>query len=146
MSVTRPAVAGRRGEYPLARMSGNLVIEPFEIAVDDATLDDLRARLRATRFPEQLPDAGWDYGTEREYLRELVTYWAEQYDWPARQARMNAFDHFRTEIDGTGVHFLHRAVEGRGRAADRPDPRLAGFVRRVPRRDRAAARPRRARR
>jgi microsomal epoxide hydrolase len=95
-------------------MSGNLVTEPFEIDVDDATLDDLRRRLRATRFPAQLPDAGWDYGTEREYLRELVTYWAEEYDWPARQARMNAFDHFRTEIDGTGVHFLHAPskVEG----------------------------------
>ena len=82
-------------------MSGNLTIEPFRVDVDDATLDDLRARLRNTRFPQQLPDAGWDYGTEREYLRELVTYWADAYDWPARQARMNAFDHFRTEIDGT---------------------------------------------
>ena len=66
-------------------MSGNLTIQPFSVDVDDATLDDLRARLRNTRFPAQLPDAGWDYGTEREYLRELVTYWAEEYDWPARQ-------------------------------------------------------------
>jgi microsomal epoxide hydrolase len=91
-----------------------LTIEPFTVDVDDATLDDLRARLRNTRFPAQLPDAGWDYGTELGYLRELVTYWAEQYDWPARQARMNAFDHFRTEIDGTGVHFVHAPspVEG----------------------------------
>ncbi len=95
-------------------MSGNLTIEPFRVDVDDTILDDLRARLRNTRFPAQLPDAGWDYGTEREYLRQLVTYWAEEYDWPARQARMNAFDHFRTEIDGTGVHFLHAPspVEG----------------------------------
>ncbi len=95
-------------------MSGNLAIEPFAVDVDDTVLDDLRARLRNTRFPAQLPDAGWDYGTEREYLRELVTYWADEYDWPARQARMNAFDHFRTEIDGTGVHFLHAPspVEG----------------------------------
>src|SRR4051812_16396469 len=87
-------------------MSGNLTIQPFSVDVDDATLDDLRTRLRATRFPAQLPDAGWDYGTELGYLQELVTYWAEEYDWPARQARMNTFDHFRTEIDGTGVHFL----------------------------------------
>jgi hypothetical protein len=95
-------------------MSSNLVIEPFEIAVDGATLDDLRTRLRNTRFPAQLPDAGWDYGTERDYLRELVTYWAGEYDWPTRQARMNAFDHFRTEIDGTGVDFIHAPspVEG----------------------------------
>jgi microsomal epoxide hydrolase len=95
-------------------MSPELAIAPFRVDVDDATLDDLRARLRNTRFPAQLPDAGWDYGTEREYLRELVTYWAEEYDWPARQARMNAFEHFRTEIDGTGVHFIHAPspVEG----------------------------------
>jgi len=97
----------RRGEYPLADMDGTLLIEPFEVAVDDAILTDLRARLRNTRFPAQLPDAGWDYGTEREYLRALVAYWAEEYDWPARQARMNAFEHFRTAIDGTGVHFIH---------------------------------------
>src|SRR3954470_18345919 len=95
-------------------MSPDLAIEPFRVDVARANLDDLRARLRNTRFPAQLPDAGWDYGTEREYLRELVTYWAEEYDWPARQARMNAFDHLRTEIDGTGVHFIHAPskVEG----------------------------------
>jgi pimeloyl-ACP methyl ester carboxylesterase len=84
-----------------------LAIEPFEIDVDDATLTDLRDRLRRTRFPEQIPGAAWDYGTELGYLRELVSYWADGYDWAARQARMNAFDHFRTEIDGTGIHFLH---------------------------------------
>lgn len=95
-------------------MTTALTISPFHVDVDDATLTDLRDRLRRTRFPAQLPDAGWDYGTEREYLRELVTYWAEEYDWAARQARMNAFDHFRTEIDGTGVHFIHAPspVEG----------------------------------
>jgi microsomal epoxide hydrolase len=84
-----------------------IAIEPFRIDVDDAILADLRERLRRARFPAQIPDAAWDYGTEREYLKQLVAYWAEGYDWQARQARMNAFDHFRTEIDGTGVHFLH---------------------------------------
>ena len=84
-----------------------LAIEPFRIDVDDTVLADLRDRLRRARFPEQLPDAGWDYGTERDYLKQLVAYWAEGYDWRAREARMNAFDQFRTEIDGTGVHFLH---------------------------------------
>ena len=95
-------------------MTTALTISPFHVDVDDATLTDLRDRLRRTRFPAQLPDAGWDYGTEREYLRELVTYWAEEYDWASRQARMNAFDHFRTEIDGTGIHFIHAPspVEG----------------------------------
>ena len=84
-----------------------LTLEPFRIDVDDAVLGDLRERLRRARFPAQIPDAGWDYGTEREYLKQLVAYWAEGYDWRGREARMNAFDQFRTEIDGTGVHFLH---------------------------------------
>ncbi|MEX2253893.1 MAG: epoxide hydrolase family protein [Acidimicrobiia bacterium] len=93
---------------------GGVTIEPFAIDVDDGVLSDLRERLRRARFPAQIPDAAWDYGTEREYLKQLVAYWAEAYDWHARQARMNAFDHFRTEIDGTGVHFLHvrSPVEG----------------------------------
>ena len=53
----------------------SLAIEPFTIAVPDAELDDLRARLARTRLSQQLPDAGWDYGTERGYLAELVAYW-----------------------------------------------------------------------
>jgi len=84
-----------------------LSIEPFTIEVSDAVLVDLQDRLRRTRFPEQLPDAGWDYGTEREYLRSLVSYWSEGYDWRAREARMNTYPQFTTEIDGTRVHFLH---------------------------------------
>jgi pimeloyl-ACP methyl ester carboxylesterase len=89
-------------------------ITPFRIEVEDAVLADLRDRLRRARFPQQLPDAGWDYGTERGYLQQLVAYWSEGYDWRAREARMNSFEQFRTEIDGTGIHFLHvrSPVEG----------------------------------
>jgi pimeloyl-ACP methyl ester carboxylesterase len=86
---------------------GTLSIEPFTVDVDDGVLVDLRERLRRARFPEQMPGAGWDYGTERGYLRSMVSYWAEAYDWRSREARMNELDHFRTEIDGAGVHFIH---------------------------------------
>jgi pimeloyl-ACP methyl ester carboxylesterase len=82
-------------------------LEPFKVDVPQAVLDDLHERLARARFPEQLLDAGWDYGTELGYLRELTDYWRDTYDWRAREARMNAFDHFTTEIDGTGVHFVH---------------------------------------
>ena len=58
-----------------------LAIEPFRIEIDDAVLADLRERLRRARFPAQIPDAGRDLGTEREYLKQLVAYWAEGYDW-----------------------------------------------------------------
>ena len=81
--------------------------EPFKVDVPQAVLDDLRERLARARFPEQLPDAGWDYGTELGFLRDFVAYWKDEYDWRAREARMNELDHFTTEIDGTNVHFVH---------------------------------------
>jgi len=82
-------------------------IEPFRIEVPDAVLDDLRARLARTRLPDQIEGAGWDYGTERGYLQELIAHWRSAYDWRIHEARLNAFPQFRTEIDGQRVHFLH---------------------------------------
>jgi pimeloyl-ACP methyl ester carboxylesterase len=85
----------------------SLTIEPFTIAVPDADLDDLRARLTRTRLSDQIPGAGWDYGTERDYLAELVAYWRDEYDWRRAEKALNAFDNYLTEIDGTRVHFIH---------------------------------------
>ncbi len=82
-------------------------IEPYRIDVPEQVLDDLRERLARTRFPAEIADAGWDYGTDATYLRELVDYWHRGYDWRARERWLNSFPHFRTEIDGAGVHFLH---------------------------------------
>jgi len=86
-------------------------IEPFRVHVEDAVLDDLRERLARTRFPDQIPDAGWDYGTELGYLRELCAYWQEQFDWRAWEARLNAFEQFTTEVDGQPLHFIHARSE-----------------------------------
>ncbi len=82
-------------------------IEKFEIHVDDAVLDDLRARLARTRFTDQIPGSEWDYGTDGAYLRELCEYWREKYDWRRHEAHLNQFDHFRTNIDGQTMHFIH---------------------------------------
>lgn len=84
-----------------------LRIVPFTVDVPDAVLVDLHDRLSRTRFPEQIPGAGWDYGTELGYVRDLVTYWNESYDWRKQEARLNSFEQFVTEIDGQRVHFLH---------------------------------------
>lgn len=81
--------------------------EPFVIDVPQATLDDLHERLSRARFPQQIPDAAWDYGTELSYLRDFVAYWRGSYDWRKTEGRLNALDHFTTEIDGTNVHFIH---------------------------------------
>src|SRR5438034_1165364 len=82
-------------------------IERFEIRVDDAVLDDLRRRLAHTRFPDQIEGTGWEYGISVDYLRELVEYWREHYDWRAQEARLNELAHFRTCIDGQSIHFIH---------------------------------------
>jgi microsomal epoxide hydrolase len=82
-------------------------IEPFAIHVDDAVLDDLRARLAIARLPDQIPGTGWEYGFPTDYLRELVDHWRDRYDWRAHEARLNELAHFRTTIDGQSIHFVH---------------------------------------
>src|SRR5204863_1677878 len=89
-------------------------IEPFRVAVPDAVLVDLRERLARTRFPDEIPDSGWTYGTSLAYLRELVAYWRERFDWRAAEARLNALPQFRARVGGLGIHFIH--VRGAGPA------------------------------
>ncbi len=82
-------------------------IEAFPIEVDDAVLLDLHHRLVRTRLPDTIEGAGWEYGIPVDYLRQLVEYWRDTYDWRAEEARLNTFDHFRTTIDGQRIHFVH---------------------------------------
>ncbi len=82
-------------------------ITPFEVAVSDDDLGDLADRLARTRWPEREAVDDWSQGVPLDYLRSVCRYWADGYDWRAREARLNAFAQFRTEIDGLGVHFLH---------------------------------------
>ena len=86
-------------------------IVPFTIAVSDTELEDLRSRLRHTRWPDAETVAGtdepWSQGMPLHFAQELAEHWASGYDWRATEARLNGFDQFRTEIDGLGIHFLH---------------------------------------
>jgi pimeloyl-ACP methyl ester carboxylesterase len=82
-------------------------VESFRIEVPDAELDDLRTRLRATRWPERETVDDWSQGVPLAYLTELCDHWAGEYDWRATEARLNALPQFRTEIDGLGIHFVH---------------------------------------
>jgi pimeloyl-ACP methyl ester carboxylesterase len=82
-------------------------IQQYRIDVPDAVLDDLRDRLRRTRFPAAAPDGSWDYGAERGWLEDLVTYWAEKFDWRGHEERLNRWDHFTTTLRGEHIHFLH---------------------------------------
>ena len=85
-------------------------ITPFEIKVSDAVLSDLRERLARTRFPGQIDGANWDYGTELSYLRELVAYWKDRFDWRAQERLLNSFPQFTTPIDDHRCTFRARAV------------------------------------
>jgi len=81
--------------------------EPFVVEFDDASVDDLRARLRATIWPDQLSDSGWEYGTDLAYIRELCDHWAERFDWDRFRGRANAHPQMVTEIDGERIHAVH---------------------------------------
>ncbi len=83
-------------------------IRPFTIDVEQSVLDDLAARLAATRWPDAEPVDDWTQGVPLAYAKELATYWAEQYDWRASEAALNRFDHFVTEIQGLDIHFIHQ--------------------------------------
>jgi pimeloyl-ACP methyl ester carboxylesterase len=83
------------------------IVTPLRIETSASDLADLGERLRRTRWPERETVGDWSQGVPLDYLQELCRYWAEEYDWPAREARLNSLPHFRTEIDGIGIHFLH---------------------------------------
>ena len=87
-------------------------IQSFNVHIPQATLDDLRKRLSRTRWPDEVEGAGWDYGTNLDYLKELMAYWQHEYDWQAQEAQLNQFAQFRAEIDGVGIHFIHERGKG----------------------------------
>lgn len=92
---------------------------PFRLEVPDADLADLRARLARTRWPDQAPGVPWATGTDLAFMREAIAHWRDGFDWPAQQARLNAFPQYRVALDGIDLHYLH--VPG-VRAPDAPEP------------------------
>ena len=90
---------------------GVALVERFRIHVADEVLDDLRARLRRTRWPDQVAGIGWKQGTELNWLRRLVSYWTREFDWRLWEQRLNTLDHFVWK----DIHFVYkRAASGRG--------------------------------
>ena len=83
-------------------------VHPFRISVPDADLTDLRERLNRTRWPERECVPDWSQGIPLDYTRDLAGYWADGYDWRAREAALNRFDQFVTDIDGVDIHFIHQ--------------------------------------
>ena len=82
-------------------------IRPFILDIPQQELDDLKARIDLTRWPEKEPVSDWSQGTPLAVLQDLVAYWRDEYDWRRCEARLNALGQYITEIDGLDIHFLH---------------------------------------
>jgi pimeloyl-ACP methyl ester carboxylesterase len=86
--------------------------EPFKIDVPPSVIDDLRERLARTRFAPEFANSEWQYGTNLDYLKQLVEYWRTGYDWGRVQQEINSFSHYKTEIEGIPIHFIHERGKG----------------------------------
>jgi pimeloyl-ACP methyl ester carboxylesterase len=90
-------------------------IQPFRISIPQEVLDDLHERLARTRWPDEVHGAGWCYGANLAYIRELAEYWQTTFDWRAQEERLNGLPHYRAVVDGLGIHLVHERGKG-------PDP------------------------
>lgn len=96
----------------MSQPSQPLGITPFTIQVEEQVIADLRARIHQTRWPDQIPGIGWEQGTDLDELRQLLGYWADEFDWRAQERELNRFHHFRAELDGVHIHFVHERARG----------------------------------
>jgi len=87
-------------------------MQPFKINVPDSVLADLKQRLAATRWPDEIPGSGWTYGSNLAYIKELVDYWRTRYDWRAHERRLNAMPQFTAEVEGLTIHFAYQKGKG----------------------------------
>ena len=88
--------------------ANNDQIVPFTISIPDSAISDLKQRLALTRLPDQISDTSWEYGTDIDYLSELVEYWQNDFDWREQESQLNQYDQFITEVDGLDMHFIHQ--------------------------------------
>src|SRR5262245_59172922 len=87
-----------------AQAGGDTKVVPFKINVPEAVLADLKQRLKNARLPDEIDGAGWSYGTNLAYLKELIVYWRDKFDWREQERRLNGFEQFKTNIDGLDIH------------------------------------------
>ena len=93
--------------HPESQTTMSTEIQPFRIAVTDAVLADLRARLHQTRWPDAELVDDWSQGAPLAWIQDICRHWADHYDWRGREALLNRFAQFTTPIDGLDIHFLH---------------------------------------
>ena len=89
-----------------------MAVEKFHIQVEEKVLTDLRAKLGQVHWPDQMDGAEWEQGTELSYLQSLVSYWRDSFNWRQQEVELNRLAHFRSEVDGLSIHFIHERGVG----------------------------------
>ena len=87
-------------------------IKPFRVDIPGEALEDLRQRLQHTRWPDEIADSGWNYGSNLAYMKELVDYWRTEFDWKKQEQVINRFSQYQVELDGLNIHFIHEKGKG----------------------------------
>lgn len=88
-------------------------VSPFKVSVSTQTLEDLKSRLKNTRWPGEADGSGWNFGTSEAYLKTLVNYWLTQYDWAKQEAALNQYPQYIADVNGVKVHFQY--IKGKGK-------------------------------
>lgn len=88
-------------------------LTPFNVSVNQSELDDLKARLKNTRWPGEAEGAGWNFGTSETYLKMLVNYWISEYDWRKQETALNKYPQYITDVNGIKIHFQY--IKGKGK-------------------------------
>ncbi len=85
----------------------------FKINIEQSVTDDLMNRIANTRWTDEIENSKWENGTNKSYLRELCDYWQNTFDWKKQEGYLNSFPHFKTTVDGVGLHYIHQKGEGK---------------------------------
>ena len=93
--------------------------QPFEVDLSTEAYASLKSRLHDTRWPDLIGADDWIFGVPGQWLKEMVAYWREEWDWSTQAAAMNQWSHYRVEIDGIPIHYLH---------APAPDPEAPALL------------------
>jgi pimeloyl-ACP methyl ester carboxylesterase len=88
-------------------------MKPFKINISGQAISDLKKRISETRWPEEVKDANWDYGTNLNYLKELSNYWQTKFDWKKQEATLNQLSQYMVNINGTNIHFIYEKGKGK---------------------------------
>jgi epoxide hydrolase len=81
--------------------------QPYRLNVPDEVLEDLRERLGRTRWPDEIPESVWQYGSNLAFMRRLTERWRDGVDWRTQEAKLNTFDQFQVPMEGINLHFIH---------------------------------------